>query len=669
MPPQRRWSSVRLVPLTATARRARAQRLRRLLAASLVAAFAGAGFTSPPPKALIDISDPSVVDITSLHSQDDGDPNDLLAPGDTIDTTSTVFASEPAPKGGTVMHQVTLVLATWSGLSPDGDATTRRTQLTSLINNEVSSFWQTATNGAVAFQVSDSHGWITTTNKPCDAGKFTGTPKFWEEVRDRVKFTPGTAKHLLVYFPPTSACGGTAGMATVSPTPGISSGGSVWINGSRIRSLYAHELGHNLGLGHSNTIECTSGGVRVTDAPAGDCASRDYADITDVMGVSHSNAGALNPIHLRTLGLLNGPDVQDVALSSTFEVAPLSSPPTTTIGAPPRTLRIALNGDTYFIVYRSQTGLDAWLDPSFGNGDPGVAIYRIPSTGFEARSSYLADADPSSADATYATTRTILETGKSVTLQGGAVTIRTLGVVNGRAVVEVTRAGDTQTVGIPLEENTTEDLGPGPQLAFTGRSISPGTLTLVNGMWTAPMTASWTSSTALTSQVFDGATLVTSARTAPTRLNVGLNKTAGDALNLAVTSISGNAAIGQAMSGLIWTDAPRAGVVSYSGSWSRATDTGAHAGYVRTSSTRGSAVTITTTGRSFGVVAQRGVNHGIIDVYVNGVKKATVDLEAKTTSKRRIVYRAGYGNVAKRTVTLVHRGSGVVRFDGLVELN
>jgi hypothetical protein len=628
------------------------------------------GLAQPPAAPLLEISDASVTDLKHLNDvdEDDSSGGSLFSPGSISTTLSTSTDSTTTTAGAPIVHQVTLVLATWSGLPTDGDATRTRAELTNLINTQVSGFWESATNGAVAFQVAESHGWITTTNKACENGSWSGTLKFWDEIRNRIGFTNGTGKHLLVYFPRTD-CGGTAGMATVGSVASLSGGGSVWINGSKMRSLYAHELGHNLGLGHSNTLICTAGGNRVTDAPAGNCKSKDYADITDVMGVSHLNAGSLNPVHLRTLGLLRAPDVQDITLSSTIELAPLSSPPAQGPDAIARVARLVIGSDTYFIVNRATTGLDSWLTSTTGNGDPGVAIYRVPASGFDPRSSYLADADPATLDATYATTKTILDVGRSVSLQNGAMTIRTAGISNGRAIVEFTRAGETQTSLTPTDESSLEDLGPAPELTFTRWAVATGTVSKSGTTWTAPITATWTSTAPLTGQVFDGVPLAAEARIAPTRLNLGSNRALSDRLDLAGTSSTGNISLSQKITGLIRTDDPQSGAVAYSSSWTRRADSGAHGGAVRVSSTSGSRITLTTTGRSFGIVAQRGVNHGVFDVYIDGVKKASVNLEASSTAKRRVVYRIGYNNVGTRTVVLVHRGSGVVPFDGLVELN
>jgi M6 family metalloprotease-like protein len=50
--------------------------------------------------------------------------------------------------------------------------------------------------------------------------------------------------------------------------------------------LFAHELLHNLGLGHASATECRLGAVRISDAmdPSARCEHREYEDHTSVMG-------------------------------------------------------------------------------------------------------------------------------------------------------------------------------------------------------------------------------------------------------------------------------------------------------------------------------------------------------------------------------------------------
>ena len=58
-----------------------------------------------------------------------------------------------------------------------------------------------------------------------------------------------------------------------------------WTNGSLEAATLTHELGHNLGAHHSNSLRCTgAGGVAVTLSPS--CATTEYGDPFDTMGLT-----------------------------------------------------------------------------------------------------------------------------------------------------------------------------------------------------------------------------------------------------------------------------------------------------------------------------------------------------------------------------------------------
>jgi hypothetical protein len=104
--------------------------------------------------------------------------------------------------------------------------------------------------------------------------------------------------------------------------------------------------------------------------------------------------------------------------------------------------------------------------------------------------------------------------------------------------------------------------------------------------------------------------------------------------------------------------------VHYHGTWATSTSTTWWGGTARSSSTKGSTATFTFTGKSIAWVGLKAVNRGKANVYVNGVLKATVNLYAATTLKRRIVWSANYATSATRTVTIKVLGtSGRPRVD------
>ncbi len=76
----------------------------------------------------------------------------------------------------------------------------------------------------------------------------------------------------------------------VMPQCGTNSSGEkpgrvTWIReGKTYRDVLTHELGHNLGLDHANSLICRMGKQRVTQG--GKCSGQEYGDLWDAMGIS-----------------------------------------------------------------------------------------------------------------------------------------------------------------------------------------------------------------------------------------------------------------------------------------------------------------------------------------------------------------------------------------------
>jgi hypothetical protein len=155
--------------------------------------------------------------------------------------------------------------------------------------------------------------------------------------------TPAADEHVLVYFPTRSDCGGWAGLASVSGT-------QAWVNGYQLIDVFAHEFGHNLGLGHANATTCTSDGVRV---PLSDtCTVEEYQDSADVMGYAlNQDTGNLNTAFADFLGLAQVVTASTTA-TTTVTLAPLAQVEAV------RAVKIPVPGGDVFVDFRPAQGRD-----------------------------------------------------------------------------------------------------------------------------------------------------------------------------------------------------------------------------------------------------------------------------------------------------------------------
>jgi hypothetical protein len=105
--------------------------------------------------------------------------------------------------------------------------------------------------------------------------------------------------------------------------------------------------------------------------------------------------------------------------------------------------------------------------------------------------------------------------------------------------------------------------------------------------------------------------------------------------------------------------------VRYGGRWVTSTSASTWwGGTARASSTKGSTASLTFTGRTIAWVGLKAPTRGKAYLYINGVLKATVDLRATTTLKRRVVWTTTYTTSARRTIMVKVVGtSGRPRID------
>lgn len=258
-----------------------------------------------------------------------------------VQSEHVLAPGRPVEHSSEVQHLTVLViLADWT--KPDG--TTPKT-VTTVVGKQTATWYADVSHGRLKLNAHATSWLHIKPPKGCD---YTTIGNEAQEAASHAGYKPATYTNIMVYFPYLASCH-WAGL-------GYEPGTLTYINGFMTLTVVAHELGHNLGLSHANTVTCT--GAQLVSS----CTNDEYGNPYDVMG---SGDGSFDALQQDQLGWLpGGPLVVKKSMKVTLH--PLES------SNGEQAIEVVPNkntyGDLYYLEYRRPVGADAGYAPSLLDG-------------------------------------------------------------------------------------------------------------------------------------------------------------------------------------------------------------------------------------------------------------------------------------------------------------